>query len=213
MKTLSSRLRAAVAIAAAACFALFSTAARAAVPGEVFEQNREAILATNSVSAEGFVFCVGRAVSEDRLGAAVGFGKARALAWGQFDRYLFSSSEWPTNATPEECRAVWLRHRNQAISAEEVRGAEIVRESQPEPGRWLSVLAVPYAESVGLRPSPEALKKAIDDLRVARKRESGVDADPVPPDIDPITEPTAEPRGLWEQDGVLANETMSDGQF
>ena len=205
MKTPSSRLRAAAAAAAAAHLALFPTAAQAAAPGEVFERNREVILATNAVPAEEFVFCVGRAVSEDRLGAAVGLGKARSLAWGQFDRYLFSISEWPTNATPEECGAAWIRCRPEPSGAKSIRGSEIVFETQPESGRWLAVLAVPCAETAGLVPDPEVLKKTVETVRAARNRN--------PADGEGSALPIAEPRGLWEQDGVLANETMSDGQF
>lgn len=213
MKTPFSRFRIAFAAAAAAHLVLLAPPTRAAEPREVFERNRETILATNSVSAEEFMFCVGRVVSEDRLGAAVGFGKARALAWAQLDSHLFSVSEWPTNATPEECRTVWLQYRQESQDWKDVRGGEIVFETQTEPGRWLVVLAIPHTETAGLRPSPETLKKAIDDMRSAGKRKAGRDADSAPAGNEPTTEPTDEPRGLWEQNGVLANETMSGGQF
>ena len=212
MKTRSDRLAAAV-LAAAALRALPADASAAA--GEIFAQNREGILSTNAVVVGGFVFCVGRAASEDRFGASVGFGKARLLAWGQWDRRLFESAEWPEGATPQECRAAWSDLRGKSSDAEGPAGAEIVCETQPATNLWVAVIAVPESETSGCRPSAGDLSKAVADARSRLERESRIEPKSVPaePADDVKAESVAEPRGLWEEGGVLANETMSDGQF
>lgn len=213
MKTRSDRLAAAAVLAAAALLALPADASAAA--GEIFVQNREGILSTNAVVVGGFVFCVGRAASEDRFGASVGFGKARILAWGQWDRRLFESAEWPEGATPQERRAAWSALRGKSSDAEGPAGAEIVCETQPATNLWVAVIAVPESETSGCRPSAGDLSKAVADARSRLERKSPTEPEgaPAEPTGSAPADPDSEPRGLWEQDGVLANETMSDGQF
>lgn len=213
MKTRSDRLAAAAVLAAAALRALPADASAAA--GEIFAQNREGILSTNAVVVGGFVFCVGRAASEDRFGASVGFGKARLLAWGQWDRRLFESAEWPEGATPQECRAAWSDLRGKSSDAEGPAGAEIVCETQPATNLWIAVVAVSETETAACRPSAGELANAVSEARIRLKRESQTELETVPaePADHAKSESAAEPRGLWEKGGVLANETMSDSQF
>jgi len=161
------------------------------------------------------VFCVGRATSEDRLGASVGFGKARILAWGQWDHQLFESAEWPEGATPQERRAAWSALRGKSSDAEGPTGAEIVCETQPATNLWVAVVAVSETETAVCRPSAGQLANAVAEARIRLKRESQTELETVPaePADNAKSESAAEPRGLWEEGGVLANETMSDGQF
>lgn len=213
MKTRSSRLAAAVCTAAA--FLASPADASAASAGEVFAQNRDAVLSTNVVAAGGFVFCVGRATSEDRLGASVGFGKARILAWGQWDHQLFESAEWPAASTPRERRAAWNRLRGKESCSSGPASAEIVCETQPATNLWVVVVAVSETETAVCRPSAGQLANAVAEARIRLKRESQTELETVPaePADNAKSESAAEPRGLWEEGGVLANETMSDGQF
>lgn len=213
MKTLSSRLAAAVCTAAA--FLASPADASAASAGEVFAQNRDAVLSTNVVAAGGFVFCVGRATSEDRLGASVGFGKARILAWGQWDHQLFESAEWPAASTPRERRAAWNGLRGKESCSSGPASAEIVCETQPATNLWVAVVAVSETETAVCRPSAGQLANAVAEARIRLKRESQTELETVPaePADNAKSESAAEPRGLWEEGGVLANETMSDGQF
>ena len=213
MKTRSSRLVAAVCTAAA--FLASPADASAASAGEVFAQNRDAVLSTNVVAAGGFVICVGRATSEDRLGASVGFGKARILAWGQWDHQLFESAEWPAASTPRERRAAWNGLRGKKSCSSGPASAEIVCETQPATNLWVAVVAVSETEIAVCRPSAGQLANAVAEARIRLKRESQTELEPVPvePADNAKSESDAEPRGLWEEGGVLANETMSDGQF
>lgn len=213
MKTRSSRLVAAVCTAAA--FLASPADASAASAGEVFAQNRDAVLSTNVVAAGGFVFCVGRATSEDRLGASVGFGKARILAWGQWDHQLFESAEWPAASTPRERRAAWNGLRGKKSCSSGPASAEIVCETQPATNLWVAVVAVSETEIAVCRPSAGQLANAVAEARIRLKRESQTELETVPvePADNAKSESDAEPRGLWEEGGVLANETMSDGQF
>lgn len=213
MKTRSSRLAAAVCTAAA--FLASPADASAASAGEVFAQNRDAVLSTNVVAAGGFVFCVGRATSEDRLGASVGFGKARILAWGQWDHQLFESAEWPAASTPRERRAAWNGLRGKESCSSGPASAEIVCETQPATNLWVAVVAVSETETAVCRPSAGQLANAVAEARIRLKRESQTELETVPaePADNAKSESAAEPRGLWEEGGVLANETMSDGQF
>lgn len=204
MKTPSSLHGAAAVVAAALLLSPANQFADTAT--EVFARHREAVLATRRKVAEGIVFCVGRAKSDDALGSSVGFGKAKSLAWGQADRWLFDTADWANDATAEERRVAWA-----LLPPRDVSKGEAVFEDHPEPDRWLVVLAIPEKSAVAARPTPSALAAALAE---ARKR---LDSEPMPPvssssPQDPAC-PFAEPRGLWEDAGVTANETMAEGQF
>ena len=202
MKTPSS-LHGATAIVAAALF-LSPANQFAGTASEVFARHREAILATRHLVAEEIVFCVGRAKSDDALGSSVGFGKAKSLAWGQVDHWLFDTADWPEGATSDERSAAWAQ-----LPPRDVSGGEAVFENHPEPGRWLVVLAVPETAAAAARPTPSVLKIALAE---ARKRLAFEQVPPKSSAQEPAPSP-AEPRGLWEEDEITANETMEEVQF
>jgi hypothetical protein len=202
MKTPSSLHGAAAVVAAALLLSPANLFAETATG--VFARHREAVLTTRRMVAEGIVFCVGRAKSDDALGSSVGFGKAKSLAWGQADRWLFDTADWPEDTTTEERSTAWAQ-----LPPRDVSGGEAVFEDHPEPGRWLVVLAIPETAAATARPTPSALAAALAE---ARKRLASEPMPPVSSPQDPAC-PFAEPRGLWEDAGVTANETMAEGQF
>ena len=135
---MTTHFRTAAALLAAAALV---PSGQAAVPaGEVFARNRDAVLAEDARSFDGLVFFVGRAVSDESRGAAVGFGKARALAWARFDRWLCDTSSWPEGTTEAERPRAWTLFRDANPAPVTVSGAEVVREERTEVGRWLVVL-------------------------------------------------------------------------
>ena len=204
MKTPFNRYKTAAALAAAVAFLPVSHAA-SANEEDVFAGNKEVILSTNVVSTGGNVFCVGRALSEDRLGASIGFGKARLLAWMQFDHWCFATAPWPADATEEERRlvvATWPK------SEHSIQGASVVFETRPKAGRWLVVLAVPEKEAVAARPPQDALADALNAVRARRR-----DAEEKGAQKQDDSVIASEPRGPWEEGEITANETMAEGQF
>ncbi len=216
---MATRFRTAAALLAAAALV---PSGQAAVPaGEVFARNRDAVLAEDARSFDGLVFFVGRAVSDESRGAAVGFGKARALAWARFDRWLCDTSSWPEGTTEAERPRAWTLFRDANPAPVTVSGAEVVREERTEVGRWLVVLALPEESAAALRPSEDRLREAVAAARARAAAAAEAEPSEPPPSAAgtasgaeeaPDGEP-AEPRGLWREDGVTANETMADGQF
>ena len=208
-------------VAALLAAAALVPSGQAAVPaGEVFARNRDAVLAEDARSFDGLVFFVGRAVSDESRGAAVGFGKARALAWARLDRWLLETSPWPSDATDAERMRAWRLLRQEEPEPQAVAGAETVREERTESGRWLVVLSIPETTAASLRPSEIRLQTCIATARAqATVAETDSSASPESAggamsgtEETPDDEP-AEPRGLWVEDGVTANETMSTDQF
>ena len=201
--------------------ALLTPSARAAAPaGDAFQRNRDAILTADALAVDGHLYFVGRALSEDGRGSAVGFGKARALAWARLDRWLLETSPWPSDATDAERMRAWRLLRQEEPEPQAVAGAETVREERTESGRWLVVLSIPETTAASLRPSEIRLQTCIATARAqAAVAETDSSASPESAggamsgtDETPDDEP-AEPRGLWVEDGVTANETMSTDQF
>ena len=203
-----SRPRSVIAAAffAAATTPLAATAAEPPTASDVFVRHREAVLAGNAVPAEGWLFCVGRAKSDEKLGASVGFGKARMFAYDQIDKWLFGTAPWPADATLGERLAAWKRMRGGNPVA--LQGAQTIVEENPSPGLYLAVVAVPEAVAAAIRPGATALEGAVLAVREKPDSPSRSDSDDYPGRAD-----DSEPRGYWEENGVQANETMVESQF
>lgn len=209
-----------VAAAVAACAAMLSAPASAArTAAEVFAGCEEQVLASSNCvfEADGRLFLVGRAASDERLGASAGFGKSRMLAFGRLDDWLRDSADWPGEATREERRLAWALLGDGRTSEAVLNGTETVCERHMGEGRWLVVLAVPESGiSAAPRPGRSALAAAVESIRAAAKAppEAPSAAGTAGDGLRPIPAPSpVEPAGYSETGGVIVNETMADGQY
>lgn len=195
-------------------FAPAPSAAKTAA--EVFAGCEEQVLSSSNgvFEAEGRLFLVGRAASDERFGASAGFGKARMAAWGRLDDWRRDLADWPDDATREERRLAWALLRAGHASEAFLKGVETICERHAGEGLWLVVLAVPK-DGIFTAPLPArvALAAAVEGIRKAQ-REAPPTPDPAEAGLRPIPNPgTAEPAGYSESGGVSVNETMSEGLF
>lgn len=194
-----------LAAAALAAIAAFAQTASAATAAEIF-RGFEADIATNRcVAVGGYVFGVGRAISQSG-GDSVGFGKARLLAFGKIADMARELAKWPEACPENERREAWrllVADKALALSPE---GCEIIVEKSEGDGRFMAVIAIRKENLLRAIPKHESLGKYLTLARMkGADAESDMDATP------PIIE--YEPRGYWEENGVKANETLSEAQF
>lgn len=163
------------AVAAAMSFAAFAPCV-AETAGDVFAAHEAEIATNRCVAVGGFVFGVGRALSE-KGGDSVGFSKARILAQTRIMEFA-------------------------GVARLDASGMQTVCERLEAPGHYMAVVAVGKAR----------IQKELEVSRNRRSDEEAADAVPRREPADEIIE-EYEPRGYWEQDGIKANETLSEAQF
>lgn len=165
-----------MAAVAAAMLLLPVSACVAETAGEVFAAYEAEIATNRCVAVGGYVFGVGRALSE-KGGDSVGFSKARILAQSRIMEFA-------------------------GVARLDVSGMQTVVEKIEAPGHYMAVVAV----------GEEELWKAQSESRSHRGTGGASDEAPRRQGQGEEIE-EYEPRGYWEQDGVKANETLSESQF
>ena len=185
------------------------TNAAPATAAAAFAAARDEVLAAPSgaLSRDGFVFCVGRVRSEPERGTAAGEAKARLAAAARLSAFVRDASPWPEE-TPEADRSLaWpLLLADAPLELPEA-SAEPVLIQWPAENLVLSVVAFPEEAVLAARPGTSALVAALDRLRALREADPGRVETETPP---PSATAWIEPRGLFETNGVILNETLSD---
>ena len=202
-------------VAALAAVALVSGAA-AATASDVFKAHGAEIATNRCVAVGGFVFGVGRALSKEG-GDAVGFSKARLLAFGKIVDRAFAASPWPETAADGSPSRPWRGRAWAMLEAERgfaltLSGCETILERREAPDHYMAVIAVPADRFAKALPSTAALARCIE-LAKARVAEGTAAPTGKPPTGYMQATEEYEPRGYWEESGVKANETLAEGQF
>ena len=195
------------AVAACAVFAALSPIgqASAATAAETFKAHEAVIATKRCVAVGGYVFGVGRAISKNG-GAAVGFGKARLLAFGKITDMARERARWPDDCPDSERRKAWrLLMADKAFSLS-LEGCETIIEKNEDNGRFMAVIAIREENLLRAIPQHETLGRYLTLARMQGADDDGKKDEP--PQIIEY-----EPRGYWEESGVKANETMSESQF
>ena len=208
------------------------TATSGKTSADLFAARRDEILAvpSGSLAIEGRVFCVGRARSPRELGNAIGEERARSMAKARFLDFIRNASPWPDDATDEDRILAWtLLLSETPISIEDV-SAEQLFADHPGEGLFRAVLVFPETAALAARPSTALLSDAVSRIRALREEvererlaKDSSNSESTPADT-PSATPAAtrldtlrqdvldwtEPRGLFETNGIIVNETMSD---
>lgn len=185
--------------------ALLAGAACAAPVHEVFQANRDAILASRSFVAGDYVFTTGRVRSSSALGRRqIGFAKAELIAKGNLDDFVFQHAPWPQDVSSEEKDASWLVYRQSRPFRVAIAGGRCVCHCADSPGCFLAVMAYPRSE-LAKCPMPQTadLASAVDEWRrcvasmeqkVDQVAQGGAALQSVPPSVkvaSPILPPQA----------------------
>lgn len=193
------------AVAACAVLAAFSPIGQvsAATAAETFKAHEAEIATNRCVAVGGYVFGIGRAISKNG-GDSVGFGKARLLAFGKIADMARERAVWPNDCPQDHRNAAWRMLMAAGSFALSLEGCETVLEKRDGPERFMAVIALKEETFAKAIPRPETLSKYLALARIRDKNpESGAE--------EPVQE--YEPRGYWEENGVKANETLSEAQF
>jgi hypothetical protein len=179
---------------AALHFGAAAASGHAATAAEVFKTHEAEIATNRCVAVGGYVFGVGRALSRQG-GDAVGFSKARLLAQSIILAYATGNAPCPEGL--------------------EIAGLETIFERREAPEHYLAVVAAPEtavreAQSKGLR------RQDGEDATEGLRRQDGEDATEQGvsrQDDGGMAIEEYKPRGYWEENGIKANETLSEAQF
>lgn len=191
-----------IAIAALAAIAAFAQTVSAATAAETFHAHEAEIATNRCVLVGGYVFGVGHALSKNG-GDAVGFSKARLLAFGKIADMAKAHAPWPDGATPDLRAAAWRIAVADGAFSLSLKGCETILEKREAPEHYMAVLAVPESAFEAAVPDRTALERMI--AAVATTTEPAATSVETPEEY--------EPRGYWEESGVKINETMATGQF
>lgn len=189
-----NRTGALAAIFAAALHFGAAAACAATTAAEVFKTHEAEIATNRCVAVGGYVFGVGRTLSRQG-GDAVGFSKARLLAQSIILAYATGNAPCPEGL--------------------EIAGLETIFERREAPEHYLVVVAAPEAavreaQSKGLRRQDDE-----EATREGLRRQDGEDATEGlrRQDDGGMAIEEYKPRGYWEENGIKANETLSEAQF
>lgn len=137
---------------------------------EVFELNKETILAAPVTVLEGQVYVVGETVSPKNRGDAVGWSLAEANAkWNIGERH-FATAAWPEGLTEDEKTEAWKEYRLAHPEHFSVVGFQRIWTQKPSSEEFRLVISFP-AEFVDLTPPSAAeLAACVKAAREHRKR-------------------------------------------
>ena len=137
---------------------------------DVFNANREKILANDFSVIDDVAFVVGRAKSPRNRGDAVGWTKAESSAkWFIGDRFRATAC-WPLDTTEDEKRLAWLEYRSMHSNRFKIIGLQRVLSQKKTPEDYTVVLSVP-ANLIELSPpSREDLEKAVSVVRERKRK-------------------------------------------
>ena len=143
---------------------------------DVFNANREKILANDFSVIDDVAFVVGRAKSPKNRGDAVGWTKAESSAkWLIGDRFR-STACWPLDATEDEKSLGWLEYRTMYPNRFKIIGMQRIWTQKTPPESYVVVLSIPACQIELSPPSRGDLEKAIkmvrERQRIAREEEA-----------------------------------------
>lgn len=152
-----------------ACLILLTGVAQATPVQESFIANRADILSRATTVVGDYVFSVGRATSPRNRGDAVGYTKAEEQAkWNLGDKYR-DTAAWPSDILETEKTEAWIEYRSQRPERFSVMGMQRIQTKKTPPDNYMVVMSFPSDQINVPRPTPEALKSALDAVR-ERKR-------------------------------------------
>ncbi|MDY5597409.1 MAG: hypothetical protein SPG40_07945 [Kiritimatiellia bacterium] len=150
----------------AVCIALSASADRA---HDLFEANRDVILAQPITVCGEVAFSVGRARSSRNRGDAVGYAKAAEQAkWNLGERHR-ATAAWPSDIMESERENAWLEYRSLHPERFSVVGMQRILTKKTPPDNYMVVIAFPANQVNVPEPTPIELKAALDRVR-ERKR-------------------------------------------
>lgn len=150
----------------AVCIALSASADRA---HDLFEANRDVILAQPVTVCGEVAFSVGRARSPRNRGDAVGYAKAAEQAkWNLGERHR-ATAAWPSDIMESERENAWLEYRSLHPERFSVVGMQRILTKKTPPDNYMVVIAFPANQVNVPEPTPIELKAALDRVR-ERKR-------------------------------------------
>lgn len=154
-----------------ALLAFVALSASADKAHEVFDANKEAILAQPITVCGEVAFSVGRAQSPRSRGDAVGYAKADAEAKWNLGEQHHASAPWPDGTLEEEKDDVWREYRSQHMNRYSVFGMQRIFSRKSAHDSYLVVLAFP-AEQVNVpAPTQQDLAQAVGVVRERRRRQ------------------------------------------
>lgn len=154
-----------------ALLAFVALSASADKAHEVFEANKEAILAQPIRVCGEVAFSVGRAQSPRSRGDAVGYAKADAEAKWNLGEQHHASAPWPDGTLEEEKDDAWREYRSQHMNRYSVFGMQRIFSRKSAQDSYLVVLAFP-AEQVNVpAPTQQELAQAVGVVRERRRRQ------------------------------------------
>lgn len=134
---------------------------------EVFDQNKDTILAAPVTILEGQVYVVGEATSPKNRGDAVGWTLAESNAkWNIGERH-FATAAWPDGLTEAEKVEAWKEYRVAHPEHFSIVGFQRIWTQKPSSEEFRLVISFP-AEFVDLTPPSAADLSAC--VEIARKR-------------------------------------------
>lgn len=189
-------------VLAAFFFALSASADRA---HEVFEVNKDTILAQPITVCGEVAFSVGRATSSRNSGDAVGYTKAAELAkWNLGEKYR-THAAWPKDIQETEKDVAWAEYRSQHPERFSVFGMQRIWTRKTPPDCYCVVLGFPADQVNVPKPTEAELQAALDKVRERRRLN---EAAKVKTELEPS--PSANPRSgvmrptpIVEQEGSV----------
>lgn len=131
----------------------------------LFQANRDAILAGTTTVVGDAVFSVGRAKSSRLAGDDIGFSKAALFAYGNLDRLNFERADWPEDVEDAEKVAVWKVYREGMPFALSIEGGVRVYREKTQDECFLMVMAFPREQVLMPRVAKTVLRSFVDDYR------------------------------------------------
>lgn len=131
----------------------------------LFQANRDAILAGTTTVVGDAVFSVGRAKSSRLAGDDTGFSKAALFAYGNLDRLNFERADWPEDVEDAEKGAVWKAYRGKVPFALSMEGGTRIYREKTQDECFLMVMAFPKAQVLMPQTTAAALRPFINGCR------------------------------------------------
>lgn len=136
---------------------------------DVFEANKDVILAQPVTVCGDVTFSVGRATSPRNRGDAVGYAKAAEQAkWNLGERHR-ATAAWPSDILESEKEEAWLEYRSRHPERFSVVGLQRIQTKKTSPDGYRVVLGFPSEQVRVPEPTPAELKSALEAIR-ERKR-------------------------------------------
>ncbi len=136
---------------------------------DVFEANKDVILAQPVTVCGDVTFSVGRATSPRNRGDAVGYAKAAAQAkWNLGERHR-ATAAWPRDILESEMADAWLEYRSRQHERFSPVGMQRIQTKKTPPDGYRVVLSFPSEQVRVPKPTSAELKSALEAVR-ERKR-------------------------------------------